>query len=262
MHTLVRRPSSVAIPAHLSLLFALSLSLCCGIGRSADFCAVRVHVVDSKGIPVTRSWIELENSRGVAVRREIVVGPDFDVCDFGFGPHTLRIGTNECLPVAISNLKVVFGHPVSLVAVINGCSYRNMRSACLAYFRVSDASGAPVGGAVLSRQGAPDVQTDSFGRWQGLFDGSRDVTFTKTGFEPVIVHVGCASDEEVDRPVVMSRPPDSSLLSASTDDVSLGVEETIIDGGMTYSGCAGNTTKGDGSSWKASTSRTMRRVAV
>jgi len=98
-------------------------------------------------------------------------GPELKICDIGFGPHTLRVGTNECLPVAISNVRAVFGAPLILNVVLNGCGYREqMRSGCLTYFRTVDDHHDPVPGVRFSPPLGTDLPdfTDGFGRWQGF----------------------------------------------------------------------------------------------
>jgi len=188
------------------VLFLLHLGAT--IGRAQDFCAVKLHVAGSGGERVTSTWIELEDPSGKVVRKEMMVGPDLKICDFGFGPHTLRVGTNECLPTTISNLRLVFGSPLTLNVVLNGCGYRGLRNACLAYLRVVGEDGAPMSGATFSPPlAAQPPRTDSYGRYQGLFRGSRDITFNAPGFEPASVHLECKQDEEVDQMVIMHRVP-------------------------------------------------------
>ena len=91
----------------------------------------------------------MDDPTGVVVLRRQVTEATFRICDFGFGPHTLRVGINECLPVAISNLRVRLGSPISLKVIPNVCSYRDMRSACMVYFRVVDEAGRPIPDANL-----------------------------------------------------------------------------------------------------------------
>jgi hypothetical protein len=172
---------------------------------AADFCALTVTVSGPDGGPINSTWIELADPSGRIVRREMVAAT-FKICDFEFGPHTLRIGTNECLPVSVSNLQVVIGHPVVLNVVLNVCGYREtMRNACLIYFRTVGTDRQPVAGVEFSPQLTLDQpsRTDSFGRWQGLLGRSAIVTFSKPGHEPTTVRVECQRNEEVDLQVVM-----------------------------------------------------------
>lgn len=201
MHTLTRYLYS----CHLAIRTSLCCALClCGSAYAADFCALSVHVVDSSGKPIGRMWVELTDASGKTERREMMEGPDFKICDFGFGEHTIHVGTNECLPVAISGLRVVFGSPISLDVVLNACGYRNMRSACLVYFRTLDSNGKPIAGVQFSpKLNLEAPQTDSYGRWQGLVKGSRVMTFEKTGYSPTVIRIQCKSDEEIDQLVVM-----------------------------------------------------------
>jgi hypothetical protein len=200
MHTLssnldIRHAAGVLVAA------VLGLALASPAANAEDFCALTANVVNSAGEPISSTWIELVNSEGQIVRREMRTGPTITICDFGFGPHTLRVGTNECLPTSISNLRVVIGRPLRLNVVINSCSYRDVvRNGCLLYVRVADAQGIPVPNADLSTSPPPALQprTDAYGRYQGLIRGSQDITVTKPGFEPASTRVQCRADEELD----------------------------------------------------------------
>ena len=178
--------------------------------RAEDFCALTVNIMPDGEMPFRSTWIELDDPSGKAVLTKQVTEATFRICDFGFGPHTLRVGINECLPVAISNLQVRFGSPISLRVFTNATAYcgSGYRTGCLAYFRVVDEDGKPVSNAAFSPPlTTKPAATDSYGRWQGLFGGNRDLRFTAPGFSPATVNIQCRQDEEVDRLVVMQRLP-------------------------------------------------------
>jgi len=193
-----------AVPL-LAVVFALVGPV---TARADDFCALTLRVTGPMGEPSRSTWIELDDASGRVVWRDAMQGPDLKICDFGFGPHTLRVGTNECLPVAISNLRVVFGFPLSLHVILDGCGYREqMRKGCLVYLRTVGTDGQPLPGVNFSPpivRGDPQ-RTDGFGRWQSLFGGEHDLTFSKPGFAPVAVHVRCNDNEEVDQEIVMPK---------------------------------------------------------
>ncbi len=206
MQTLIEKLNWVRSALRVFLWCALCLQGTSVAAHAADFCALSLHVIDSGGKPISHTWIELNDGSGKTERKEMIEGPDFKICDFGFGEHTLHVGTNECLPVAISGLRVVFGSPVSLDVKLNGCGYRNMRTACLVYFRVVDGEGRPIPNAQFSPKLTLETsQIDSYGRWQGLVKGSHDLTFVKPGFDPAVIHIQCREDEEIDQAVVMKR---------------------------------------------------------
>jgi hypothetical protein len=178
-----------------------------GIGRADEFCAITLKVIDYDGRPITSTWIELVDPNGAIVRREMIHGPKVKICDFGFGPHELRVGTNECLPVTISNLRLVVGFPLELSVILNGCGYRDqMRNSCLLFFRVSAEDGTPIEHATFSPAivVGPAI-VDSYGRYQALFKGHHNLTFSSPGFEDAPVQVECKDNEEVDVAVTMRR---------------------------------------------------------
>lgn len=190
-------------------MLVFSLVVCVSLttpgARAEDFCAVTLNVVTADGRPITSTWIELVDPSGNAVRREQMHGSALRICDFGFGPHQLRVGTNECLPVTISNIRLIFGSPLFLNVTLNRCGYRErMGNACLLYFRVTDEAGRPVPAAEFS-PGFPgqEPRVDSFGRFQSLFGGTQDFTFNAPGFRPTTVRAQCKETEEIDRSVVM-----------------------------------------------------------
>jgi hypothetical protein len=191
-----------------AFLVFLGFSASVTSAQAEDFCAVTLNVVGADRMPISSTWIELDDPAGNVVRKEIMMGPTLQICDFGFGPHTLRVGTNECLPVTISNLRVVVGSPVELNVMLNLCGYREiMRNACLLYFRVVDEGGHSIPDVGFSPRIAAERQpkTDSYGRYQILFRGKQDITFAKQGFSPRTVSVQCDGVEEIDKSVVMRK---------------------------------------------------------
>lgn len=76
----------------------------------------------------------------------------------------------------------------------------------MVYFRVVDEAGRPIPDATFSPPlTTVPSRTDSYGRWQSLFQGSHDITFTAKGFSPATLHIECQQDEEIDRQVVMRK---------------------------------------------------------
>jgi hypothetical protein len=162
----------------------LVLQLGSSIARAEDFCAVTLDVAGFDGKPITSTWIELDDPSGKAVRSETMTGPTLKICDFGFGPHSLRVGTNECLPTTISNLRVVFGAPIHLKVVINGCGWPElMGAACRLFLRGVDSEGNPLPDVDISPSIGtnPAQRTDSYGRYQALMGGSYNLKFSKQG---------------------------------------------------------------------------------
>ncbi len=209
MHKVKSRSNADYIVIRLLTLILFSWVLTEGStarAQAEEFCALTLNVVESGGLPIRRTWVELVDKFGNVELREETVGPSLKICDFDFGPHTLRIGTNECLPVAVSNLRLVIGSPLHLNVILNPCGYRErMGNACLLYVRVADRTGRPVPNTQISIAPIPAIshRTDSFGRYQALFQGSRDVVLTKDGFNPAVEHVQCKENEELDVKVIM-----------------------------------------------------------
>jgi hypothetical protein len=206
MLTLTRYP----IPSDRTPLLPFAVAFCLLLGvscaRAEDFCALTVNLTSFTGLPPASTWVELVDQSGEVEQREEMRGATFRICDFGFGSHTLRVGTNECLPVSISNLRVVLGRPLHLNVMLNACGYQDtLRSTCLLYLRAVDSRGAPVPDAEIlfhPSTGAP-ARTDSFGRFQSLVRGSREIILNKSGFEAGRANAQCKETEEIDIKVVM-----------------------------------------------------------
>lgn len=165
---------------------------------SPDFCALSVKISASDGSAINRTSIELVDSAGrVELRR--MVGAEFQICDFGFGPHTLRLGVNECFPLAVSNLEIRLGNPITLDVRLPKCAYgRPMygastgERACLTYFRTTAGDGEPLSQVEMSPKFGTDASlTDSYGRWQGIMAGTKEITFRKSGYSPQTMRISC-----------------------------------------------------------------------
>jgi len=131
------------------------------------------------------------------------------LCDFGFGAHSLTVGTNECLPVTISNLRVVLGSPTNLKVILNACGYGEhfLRTGCPLYLRAVDAEGKPMPDVDLSSRILTNerARTDSYGRYQTLFGGTTDVMFSKPGFQTETVHLQCHDTEDIEKELVLKK---------------------------------------------------------
>lgn len=175
--------------------------------EAEDFCALRVRVVNSNGVPAHIVRITLLNEAGGADFDSLVEGGDVRICDFSFGAHTLRVGSNECLPSTVENIRLVFGRPLDLKVVQNSCSYRiSGRMGCFIYVRVTDERKVPLADtAIRGLSPAEGAKTDGYGRFQGLFSDEREVELSHEGYQTKRVPVSCKSDEEVNLGVALER---------------------------------------------------------
>lgn len=201
--------SHLSPSAAVLLMIPCCLMLCQPLARAEDFCALTVEVLGDDLRPGSSTWVELLDERGNSELVKSVLGSTLRICDFSFGPHTLRVGTNECLPVSVSNLQVRFGTPIHLKVILNACGYREqVRNACLLYIRAVDDANKPLGGAEVAPVGpyadAP-TKTDSYGRIQQLYRGDREFVLTKEGYEPGRARVKCDKTEELDVKIVMKK---------------------------------------------------------
>jgi hypothetical protein len=175
------------------------------IHAAEGFCALTVNVTDSEGKSSTRTWVQLIDAGGKVVLNQMLVGPTLRMCDFGFGPHSLKIGTNECFPLTISNIRLHFGEPIRLGVQMNRCQGGGERTACLLYFRVKDPDNRPLFGVHVASDGHewPSV-SDEYGRIQAYFGpGETHITVKQDGYQTESFNVRCQDVEEHDREIVL-----------------------------------------------------------
>ena len=114
------------------------VAFACAASAADGFCGVIVNISAQSGQPVNSTLIEVLDSTGKVVRSEFTKGPQYRLCDFGFGAHSIRVGANECIPVTISNLKILLHSQLVLDVILNRCSPHMMRNSCFLYFRTVD----------------------------------------------------------------------------------------------------------------------------
>ena len=154
-----------------------------------EFCALNVKVSSWDGKPINFTAVELVDAAGQLEFRQMI-GSEFQICDFRFGPHTLRLGANQCFPITVENLEVKLGNPITLDVRLPKCAYgRPMygsstgERACFSYFRTTTSNGDPLSQVEISPKLGTDAPlTDSYGRWQGIFPGTKEITFCKPGY--------------------------------------------------------------------------------
>lgn len=99
----------------------LASCLCCTYAQTKEFCALSVELVPVRGTQLRHIPVRLLDQSGKAVFDEQVNNPAFRICDFGFGPHTLVVGSSNCHPMEIHGLRLRFGEPITLTVPLNEC---------------------------------------------------------------------------------------------------------------------------------------------
>lgn len=188
----------------LAILAALLLFDCLE-SRAREVCALTVNIVDAEGEPIHSTWAELIGPSG-RVEVSKMTGPILRICDFGFGRHTLRIGTNACFPTVIEGLRLSLGVPIRLKVLLNDCPWGDGgRSGCRISLRVQDPDHRPVGGAKVSPANPKSSFTDAYGRFEVLLSAPGHWTFSvlKAGFAPSSLEIKCVDREDIEREVTL-----------------------------------------------------------
>jgi len=190
---------------------AKCLLLCSIVGqvsvRAQEFCALTVDLQTFDGRPASRTPVTLVDSSGKVVFHDSVAGPRVQICDFGFGPHTLVVGS--CYKTEISKVVLRLGQPIHLAVRKSECPAEVSRTTCLVYFRIRDQSGAAVAEVELNwetREG-PKGSSDAFGRVESFLpeDATGVAILSKTGYDAQRIGLQCADLGDIEREVVMKQ---------------------------------------------------------
>ena len=149
----------------------LALLLAPPASAQSPFCAVRLRVDLAGGGAITSASAELRDATGKAVQMQAVKDGRAEFCDFGFGPHSIRVrlDSTECAVVTIEGIRIAYGRTQTLNVILNPCARGGdailFGDGCSAFFRVRDKAGAPVPDASIYEGGVRQHETsDIYGR--------------------------------------------------------------------------------------------------
>lgn len=184
-----------------ALLLFVSCWGLASIAGAAEFCALRVEVQQPNGKPARLIPVVLRGPAGDVVFDERIDQSPFEICDFGYGMHSLQVGYSFCYPTTIGNLRMRLGDPIRLTIRLNECPPDVIHGRCDMNLKVKNKiSGKGIGGVrVVGRQPVPIAgTTDSYGRVQLFFQvsGELEIDFSADGFEPLRHLIPCKGLEE------------------------------------------------------------------
>jgi hypothetical protein len=191
------------------LLSCVFLSAVGAAAQPRDYCALSVELQSSDGSPARLTPVRLLDPSGKAVFDEQVDGSTFEICDFGFGEHTLIVGYKFCHPTTISKLQLRFDDPIRLTVRLQPCQRDVWNGGCEMYLRLRDSAG-PLGGvSVVWENGVPSSISDRFGRVHTLLPPKTSTTIhiAKDGFEAQETALSCLPEERIEREVTLRRRP-------------------------------------------------------
>ncbi len=177
---------------------------------AGDFCAVKVHVVDSLGRPASAT-ARLAGADGRVAEVARVVSGEVAFCDFGFGEHTIQIGEG-CGSVTLNGIRLVHGIAQQFDVLLNACLTGGdggvYPPGCLLYVRVSSGDGSKLAQAeAVDSVGITTFHADSFGRlFIGLNSGTSEILrIGAPGYRPEAVNASCRETETIERGVQLQR---------------------------------------------------------
>jgi hypothetical protein len=179
--------------------------------RVPENCAVEVIVDVADGGGVSRATAELIDSRGSVIQTTGVSSGRGWFCDFGFGPHSIRVERPGSLPVTLAGIELVYGETQRLRVILNPVAAQEKQvsggNACRAYVRVESVEGKSVGGASATYRGR-DFSADEYGRVLLLvpMNTLAEFRFRAVGFRAESVSLSCSRPGEVrEKAVILSR---------------------------------------------------------
>lgn len=175
-----------------------------GLAVCEAFCALTLQIETSEGQPARSTWLQLIDPSGKVVRVDQVRGGVFRLCDFGAGPHSLKIGIGECHPVTISNLNLAMNHPISLRVRKQKCEmYNDEHTGCELLARILEDNGRPISDARLLVGGHQRAgRSDEFGRILiNLFAARNDIVTEAEGYHPKSIRVECQSGADLNQEI-------------------------------------------------------------
>jgi hypothetical protein len=197
-----------------SILIFLLRGLAIGQTDGKPFCAIELSVTLADGGNAEGAEAELIDQYGtVRAKRQTVAGRA-EICDFGFGPHSLRVKHYSSTTVTLSDLRLIYGMTQQIRVVLNRALPDShvmvMGTGCSAYLRVTDLdSSAPIEGVRIAE--VPSGPTsDRYGRLQFLVPVKRFTIFSlsRTGYGSKSVLLGCAeASDSIEREIGLSKNP-------------------------------------------------------
>jgi hypothetical protein len=181
----------------------------------APHCAVTVIVKEPNGQPwIGNTDVALLNGDGDVVQKKTLVDGRVTFCDFGFGLHSIMIGTpTRCGSTQILNVRFLFPAEQVFVATLNICMQfggSGIAGGCFLNLRAIDQDGRPVPYPVATSPGR--AQSGTVGGFIpfGLpLNETTRVRITASGFNEVLIDKQCPEPALHEQVIVMERQPEN-----------------------------------------------------
>jgi hypothetical protein len=176
-------------------------------------CGVELLVTLANGHPIGSATAQLLNAEGTIVQSTSITAGRGRFCDFGFGPHSIRVVRAGSLATTLSGIEFIFGQTQQLYVTMNPASSKDTEegggNACRAYIRAQTLDGKPIAGAIASIRNTR-VRGDDYGRFMLLvpLNAFTEFRFEKAGFAPRSLVLSCSSwDELLERAIILTPSP-------------------------------------------------------
>jgi hypothetical protein len=154
--------------------------------------------------------VELVDSQGKTLIQTLTRNSQAELCDFGFGPHTIIVARDSCTPVVLQNIRLRIGETQKFYVVLNPCAHYFGTKGCSVYFRISSNVGGPLSNPHVSVSGLTEpLVADRYGRLStALLSGSAATyDISAPEHERAILTVTCKEREEFEKAVVLKKVP-------------------------------------------------------
>lgn len=189
---------------------ALTLLTAFRVAKGAEYCAVRLRIVDPQGRPLD-STFSVFDERGKLVLESKSAQGVAEICDLPFGNSRIDIGREtSCGSLTIKNLRDRWPLNQEIVAVRNLCGGDQIgpQLGCMVAFRIKDMVGHPLAGVTIDVGGSRIPVSDRFGRaWAAISTGSMPIAeLSIFGYEPLSSTLNCKMDSlNIRKEVTMRR---------------------------------------------------------
>ena len=199
--------------ALLKVVVLATITPACALSQQsgAPFCAVTLSVASPDGRPVLSGQTQLMDEQGTTVEVSAIANGRAAFCDFGFGPHSIRVQQDASIPVTLFGIHLTYGQEQHLRVVMNPVpdtgSEGGGGNACRGYVRLITPDGRPIPNASAVYHGT-SFHSDAFGRLLLLVPLRQFATFRfeKPGFVTRDVSLSCSTwDDQIERKIVLTR---------------------------------------------------------
>lgn len=176
---------------------------------AADFCALKVTVVNFNNQPASGVSVDLRNDKGIAQSGRTNERGEIYFCDFGFSEHAVNVRDEFCNDIVVRRIVVNPTTQKIVTVMLNQCIVNMGRpTSCFCLLRVRTRQDEPIPGAEM-RIGPKRTLFVSNANGVlhfGIAVGTVfRIEFNAAGFSTAKREIKCAPDEPLRETIILDR---------------------------------------------------------